>query len=104
MDDDVFHGLQDFYMQQPRKTLAYVNISRPQNTPWYDLWMDSEFEVEVRSQSEEEIQEQRRLKIASHQVLERCLAWAATRGVTIEADWYKPDWSALEMADSEAWA
>ncbi len=102
MDDGVFDGLQDFYTQQRRKTLAYINISRPQTPPWYDLWMDSE--SEVRSESQEEIQERRRLKIASHEVLERCLAWAATRCITIEASWYKPDWSALEILEPEGWA
>ncbi|KWU43892.1 hypothetical protein RHOSPDRAFT_34514 [Rhodotorula sp. JG-1b] len=61
-----------------------------------DFWMDPG--LDAGPETEEELEEERRLKIASHQVLERCIAWAANRGITIEADWYKSDWSALETS------
>lgn len=92
MDAKVFAGLQDFYTRQPRKTLTRINISRPQSKQHDDFWMDP------GPETEEDLEEEHRLKIASHQVLERCLAWAANRGITIEADWYNAYWSALETS------
>lgn len=92
MDDEVFAGVQEFYERQPRKTLACVNIYQPQAPQQDDSWMDPG--LDPGPETEEEVQERRRLEIASHRVLERCLAWAEDRGITIEATWYKPDWSA----------
>lgn len=93
MNEKVFASLQNFYTRQPRKTLARINISRPQSKQHDNFWMDPG--LDAGPETEEELEEERRLKIASHQVLERCIAWAANRGITIEADWYKSDWSAL---------
>ena len=91
MDNKVFAGVQEFYKQQPRKTLTRIKIFQPQ-TPQRDVsWMDPGLGPGPET---EELEEERRLEIASHRVLERCLAWADDRGITIEAKWYKPDWSA----------
>ncbi|GAA5989013.1 hypothetical protein JCM10908_006268 [Rhodotorula pacifica] len=87
ISDNIFVGIQHFVESQPCPTLKHVSIACDQPPSEVDA---TQFIYSVEFLDALEKEEAEADKVASYRLVEQARVWASTRGITINAEWYRP--------------